>query len=160
MKDLRTIQPIQYVQENPSFESLVLTFARVEAEVRLVISYAWDYETRPKGVNEFRLLRFCDSGRFDQTEVRAMGGLVNESYQAREEEPGAFVVSRERVWSSGAGYEAEYCLSDLGCFEFEFAELRVAKKVLHVVGRDGDLWLYEDEQGRPVDFYDPFGLRL
>jgi hypothetical protein len=154
---LVTRDPIRYAEGNPSFESLVLSFV-VNSDVVLVICYAWDFEDIPKGEREFRLLRFKSMCGFQQTETGSMG-TFNDAYQATSDDPRVIDVTHERIRRVNGGYRAAYCLSDLGCFQFDFDDFQVAKKRVWAAGCEGNEY-YRDQQREIVDFFDPFGLRV
>jgi hypothetical protein len=156
MTDLVEVDPREYVSQEPSFESLVLGF-RVHGEtIDLVIDYAWDYEIRPRGTREFRWLQFAGCRDFSQTEIRGEGRFGGK-YRVREDVPGSHVVTLEQICRERGHWRAEYCLTDLGCFEFGFGNLRVAKLPTRSDENESGDTIYRDEDGEVVDFYDPFG---
>ena len=155
MTSTRQVDPLDYSERESSMESDVLRLERGADFLVLTINYIWGFEAWPTDYAEFRRLWYCGVERFVQSDVRSLGHFTG-LYEAASTRPRVIVVTHEEIQQIGGEYYADYCFSDLGCFEFRFEELRVEKKSARAVECEDGEWLYEDEHGELLDTFAPF----
>jgi hypothetical protein len=151
------VSPSEWFAERSLYESEVLSFCVSVDRAILVVDYIWDYEIRPRGSRKFWLLEFIDVLSFRQTETRAYGTFTGEYHVPGGSNAVPEVSFDEVFMLPDAGYKMTLCIMRLGCFEFDFTDLRVTKREARAARR-GDDWDYLDiETGESVDIWRPFG---